>query len=101
MELKHMELVSRAPVATAVPPMRLMLLGTAGTGKTQSVKTLLQELKRVLKSAKYEGHFVRVAAPTGCAAFNVRFGATTLHRLFQMLRPNKFAELQEDGSVQS
>ena len=40
---------------------------------------------------------MRVAAPTGCAAFNIRFGATTLYRLFQMLRPNKFVELREDS----
>ncbi len=95
MVLKHVELVLKARDAAAVSPLRLMLFGTAGTGKTQSVKILLQELKRALNSEHYEGHFVRVAAPTGCAAFNVRFGATTLHRLFHMLRANKFAELRE------
>ena len=82
-----------------VPPLRLMLLGTAGTGKSTTVQTLLQEIKRVLVVAGYEGDFVRVAAPTGCAAFNLRFGATTLHRLFRILNPYRWHELQENSTV--
>ena len=77
----------------AVPPLRLYLLGTAGTGKTTAVQTLLQELKRILRGSGIENEFVRVAAYTGCAAYNVRFGASTLHRLFDMRNPVSYTHL--------
>ena len=91
------EIMGNSDNAKPVPPLRLLLLGTAGTGKTQAVKTLLQEIKRTLRCHACDGNFVCVAAPTGCAAFNIRFGATTLHRLFQILRPNHFQNLREDS----
>ena len=37
--LKHLD----APAE--VPPLRLLLLGTAGTGKTTAIKTLMQEME--------------------------------------------------------
>ena len=40
---------------------------------------------------------MRVAAPTGCAAFNIRFGATTLHRLFHILNPFRWREFNENS----
>ena len=72
-------------------PLRLLLLGTAGSGKTRSVQTLLQEILRALRRANLPGHidkkkFVKVAAPTGTAAFNLRFNATTVHRLIDWLK---------------
>ena len=79
----------------AVPPLRLLLLGTAGTGKTTATQTALQELRRLLIRAGYPLDFYRAGAYTGCAAFNVRFGASTLHRLFQMLNPFKWSSLEE------
>ena len=59
-------------------PLRLLLLGTAGSGKTRSVQTLLQEFLRALRRANLPGridkkNFVKVGAPTGTAAFNLRF----------------------------
>ena len=67
-------------------PLRLLLLGTAGSGKTRAVQTVLQELQRALSIADLpvdvdRTAFVRVGAPTGTAAFNLRFQATTIHRL--------------------
>ena len=38
-------------------PLRLMLLGTAGTGKSTATKTLLQELRRRLQGHKLEVDF--------------------------------------------
>jgi hypothetical protein len=43
--------------------------------------------------------FVRVAAPTGSAAFNIRFGATTIHRLIHWFRPGHFEELRNDVAL--
>ena len=68
-----------------VKPLRLMLLGTAGTGKSYTIQTTLQELRRIMAHHGYEGDFFRVAAPTGTAAFNIRFNATTVHRMIHWL----------------
>ena len=81
-----------------VKPLRLLLLGTAGTGKTRAVQTLMQELQRLLQTRKYNGDFAQVAAPTGCAAFNIRFAASTLHRLFEMRNPRKWTEIPEHSA---
>ena len=79
-------------------PVRLLLLGTAGSGKTRATQTMLQELRRALAAADLPAHidreaFVRVGAPTGTAAFNVRFNATTIHRLIKWVTPPYFASV--------
>ena len=79
-----------------VKPLRIFLLGTAGTGKTRAVRTALQEIYRVLDRHGLPVEFVRCAAPTGTAAFNMRFNATTLHRLIQWLNIRSFDELKAD-----
>ena len=38
---------------------------------------------------------MRVAAPTGFAAFNIRFSASTIHRLIHLLSPPYFHNLEE------
>ena len=77
---------------TQPEPLRLLLLGTAGSGKTRAVQTALQEIQRKLAAAGLPfdvdtRHFVRVAAPTGSAAFNLRFHATTVHGLIRWFTP--------------
>ena len=79
-----------------VKPLRIFLLGTAGTGKTRAVRTALQELYRVLDRHGLPVEFVRCAAPTGTAAFNMRFNATTLHRLIHWLNLRHFDEIKTD-----
>ena len=39
--------------------------------------------------------FVRVGAPTGTAAFNLRVNATTVHRLIHWFKPRFFAEVAD------
>ena len=87
------EVLTNLGSSTPVPPLRLLLLGTAGTGKTTSTQTALQELRRKLTAAGYPLEFFRVAAYTGCAAFNVRFNATTIHRLIKWFNPRFFQAL--------
>ena len=81
-----------------IPPLRLMLLGTAGTGKTTAVQTLLQAMKSILDKHGLGTDFYRVGAYTGCAAFNVRYSASTLHRLFEIFNPFHFADLPEGST---
>ena len=88
-----------------------MLLGTAGSGKTRAVRTMLQELRHLLApwgrpaggplslELANPDTFVRVAAPTGSAAFNICFGATTIHRLVHWFRPGHFEELRNDVAL--
>ena len=84
----------------ATRPLRLLLLGTAGTGKTTATQTALQELQEKLADTGLTRDFVRVAAPTGSAAFNVRFNATTVHRLSRWLNLRVFDELKDPEELQ-
>ena len=66
------------------PPeaLNMLWLGTAGTGKTETLKALLRH---------WEGTGfgeVRIAAYTGVAASNVGLGATTVHQLFRLADVN-------------
>ena len=62
---------------------RAFLLGTAGTGKTTTLKSLIRELKaRGLRK-------VIVGAYTGVAASNVGLGARTLTDLFRLAKQNE------------
>ena len=99
-------------VTTREEPVRLMLLGTAGTGKSRTVRSFVCTVRDRLRtqfeekiqaslSAESVGVKVRstvaqlqeqmeeslsnaclLAAPTGCASFQLKFGASTLHRVF-------------------
>ena len=77
--------------------MRMLLLGTAGSGKTRAVETFLQELQQVLQDKGMPLTFVRVAAPTGSAAFNIKFNATTMHRLIHWTTPGSFNDLKPEA----
>ena len=91
MVLQHMR---RILAGDEVAPLRLLLLGTAGTGKTLAVQTLLQHLHFQIRDLRLPQSTVRVAAPTGSAAFNMRWGATTVHRLIHWFRPPHFSDLK-------
>ena len=78
-------------------PLRMMLLGTAGTGKSRTVQSFVGERRaqaRRRAAARVRGrpsdeqvevlakNSCLLAAPTGCASFLLKYGATTLHRAF-------------------
>ena len=80
-------------------PVRLMLLGSAGTGKSRTVRSFVGTRRARVRSqvdlgyAKYKRlsaagkkevvkNSCLLAAPTGCASFQLKFGAQTLHRAF-------------------
>ena len=96
--LKHVQdIITCIRKKTKPVPLRLLLLGTAGTGKTRSIQTLLQHLHAQLQRQGLPAEFIRVAAPTGTAAFNIRFNATTVHRLIHWFRPPYFHDLLADS----
>ena len=72
---QHME-------AETPPPLRMIISGTAGTGKSYVIHCL-----RLLL-----GDRVRVAAPTGVAAFNI--GGHTLHSLLSLPTKGEYKDLE-------
>ena len=89
--VQHAEDVVKAWQENKTPkPLRLMLLGTAGTGNTYAASTMLSQLheRNLFKE------FTRVAAPTGTAAFNIGFNATTVHRLIHWFDPTFFQSIK-------
>jgi hypothetical protein len=57
-------------------PLRLTIVGAAGTGKSVLINTIVTTLRRIFEL----NDVVHIGAPTGTAAFNV--GGETLHRTF-------------------
>ena len=66
--VQHLMQLAQDNVLNTATPLRILLLGTAGTGKTQTVQTTLQEIRRILTANNLPPEFVRCAAPTGTAA---------------------------------
>jgi hypothetical protein len=73
----------------AFEPLRLTIVGAAGTGKSVLINTLVSVLRRMFG----DNDVVHVAAPTGTAAFNV--GGETLHRLFAIFIEDEFKSHKE------
>lgn len=67
------------------PPLRLLILGTAGSGKSYLLHCLMKLL----------GPRAKVIAPTGMAALNVN--GTTIHFFFRLQVSSPFAELRGDA----
>ncbi|MCP4861774.1 MAG: AAA family ATPase, partial [Planctomycetes bacterium] len=87
---------------------RFFLIGTAGTGKSRTVRSFVASKRAVVRrkhqetidAARLRGvvaaklramdqemkedvrFCVQLGAPTGCASFQLKFGASTLHRVF-------------------
>jgi hypothetical protein len=71
-----------------VKQLQALLLGTAGTGKTTTLKAVLELLRE-------QGIGARVAAWTGVAASNVGEGAQTLSSLFRLSKVNPTSQQME------
>ena len=62
----------------SLDPIYLILSGRAGCGKSYAVKVV----KKFLRDNHYQSDFLKIAAPTGVAAFLIKGG--TLHNLFKL-----------------
>ena len=82
------------------PPLRLKLLGVAGTGKSRTIKTLVQEFNKKMEEsdlpANERGRIV-MCAPTGVAAFNIGCGAASVHKTFHIPVRGNFKDLTGDA----
>ena len=93
-EMREREL-SQAVVRSS-KPLRMILTGTAGSGKSLTIRAQVLGRRRALKERlgvrkdlklkDPEQDAIRgaclLAAPTGCASFHMKFGATTVHRAY-------------------
>lgn len=71
------DLVHDHALAMDPPPLRLFISGTAGTGKSVVINAIVHMLHQEMGA-----DCVRLAAPTGIAAFNI--AGCTLHSLFHI-----------------
>ena len=96
------DIVARRDREACLDRVRCFMIGTAGTGKSRTVRSFVgvrrnfvkQQLERqyslsqrstpeVMKKIKDALRYCcQLGAPTGCASFQLKFGASTLHRLF-------------------
>ena len=60
---------------------RLILTGTAGTGKSLVIRSFVNDRRRKAKRGS-RNRVCLLAAPTSCASFQMKNGATTVHRAF-------------------
>ena len=83
-QLQAYTIVQQHQSATSPPPLRMIVSGTAGTGKSYLICCLRLLLQRQLV----------VAAPTGVAAFNIN--GHTLHSLFRLPTREEFKDLERE-----
>ncbi len=73
---------------------QLLLLGTAGTGKTTTVRAAVEEVRT--KSGNFDA--VIMVAHTGVAANNMGTGALTIDTLFKLAGKNKDQDLSSEAA---
>lgn len=82
---------------------RVICAGTAGSGKTHTVRGIIKRRRQRARNAGKTGEEVRgccsLAAPTGSAAFQMKFGAATAHRTYAVQTRRPFARLAEGGET--
>ena len=88
------------------PLLRTYLGGSAGSGKSTTLKTVLQHLRLLFQTEQVDAT-VQLTAYTGVAAFNIGFGAQTACSAFGIyphapfskeLKGNKFKDLESQWS---
>ena len=60
------DIVARRGVAPGHPPLRVIMTGTAGTGKSTTIRACVKARRRGVPAAQRKGVCL-LAAPTGCA----------------------------------
>ena len=75
--------VSSTGVKTPIPKLRSWLGGSAGSGKSTTLKTIVQHI-RLLFQREAVNATVELTAYTGVAAFNIGFGAKTACSSFRV-----------------
>jgi hypothetical protein len=77
------------PKCEHVDPLDFLLLGTAGSGKTHTVKCIVQRVRQIFHT--YDA--VLACAHTGVASANIGGGASTIDSIFRLRGPEAGADL--------
>ena len=86
---------SRHDVSSEPPGLRLLLLGTAGTGKTHTAKVAIRQVRRLF--GRYRS--VLTLAFSGVAAANLGGGAQTIDSIFHTNAEDACEDLFGDGWI--
>ena len=82
-------------------PARVICAGTAGSGKSHVLRSIVKQKRRRAVISGVDGASVRgccvLGAPTGSASFQMKFGAATAHRTWAVPCMRPFANLRKDG----
>ena len=81
------------------PLLRTWLAGSAGSGKSTTIKTVVSHLRKMFKEAAVPAQ-IELTAYTGVAAFNIGFGAKTTCSSFQIF-PNAYWNAELKGKAAS
>lgn len=87
---ERLQWTADACAAAVPPPLDFLLLGTAGSGKTHTVKCIVQRVRQLFK--KYDA--VVVCAHTGVASANVGGGASTIDSIFKLRGAHAESDLE-------
>ena len=87
-------LLARDNKAPWPKPLRLMLMGSPGSGKSSSVKDTVRKLYSILGSEFDD--LVKQATPTGAASYQMSAGSTTVHKLFGLHIKSKRTDISRD-----
>ena len=87
---------------SAYKPARVIGAGTAGTGKSRTTRAIVRRRRERTRLAGHGDEAARrccsLAAPTGCASFQMQFGAATAHRVFGVPAARPFTRLKVGGA---
>ena len=89
------DILVRRDRETSSSPVRCFVIGSAGTGKSRTVRSIVS-VRRAIVKRRMEGrynlskgiindavrHCCQLGSPTASSCFQLKFGASTLHRLF-------------------
>ena len=82
------ELLEKANNLYKYEPARVILAGSAGTGKSRVIRSIAKARKARMRcggnSQMKIDQCCSLAAPTGCASFQIREGAATAHSVYDV-----------------
>ena len=87
--------VAKSGKPRRLPKLRSWLCGSAGSGKSRALRTIVQHVRLLFKRDAVDAT-IELTAYTGVAAFNIGFGAKTASSSFQIF-PNASWKKELDG----
>ena len=97
--VKDCVMFANGELAKQPDPLRLIVMGKPGAGKSFTIKQTLSDLQEMFPGDKDWEQHIKTCAPSGAAAFQLGFGATTVHSRFKIKVANMRAPLSSNELV--